>query len=78
MGDIGPKFGYESIDNGFLRFDHVRIPRDHMLAKNSEVETYLRTANESRFYLYLIFHSQIHIYLQAFSRIDIEGWNICD
>ena len=37
LGDIGPKFGYANIDNGFLRFDHVRIPRDHMFMKYSRV-----------------------------------------
>ena len=26
-GDIGPKLGYNSKDNGWLSFDHVRIPR---------------------------------------------------
>lgn len=31
VGDIGPKFGFESVDNGFLRFEHVRIPRRNML-----------------------------------------------
>ena len=25
VGDIGPKFGYNGVDNGFLKFDHVRI-----------------------------------------------------
>jgi len=37
LGDIGPKFGYDSIDNGFLRFNHVRIPRANMLMKYAEV-----------------------------------------
>jgi len=32
-GDIGPKFGYHGKDNGWLTFDHVRIPRDNMLQK---------------------------------------------
>ena len=30
-GDIGPKFGYTSKDNGWAMFDHVRIPRTNML-----------------------------------------------
>ena len=25
VGDIGPKFGYNAVDNGFLRFDHFRF-----------------------------------------------------
>ncbi|CAL5197964.1 unnamed protein product [Lathyrus oleraceus] len=40
VGDIGMKFGngaYNSMDNGVLRFDHVRIPRDQMLMRVSRV-----------------------------------------
>jgi acyl-CoA oxidase len=37
IGDIGPKFGYGSQDNGFLRFDHYRIPRENMLMKYKQV-----------------------------------------
>jgi len=37
VGDIGPKFGYHTQDNGFLRFDHFRVPRENMLARYSQV-----------------------------------------
>ncbi|KAM5558900.1 hypothetical protein ABKV19_020518 [Rosa sericea] len=40
VGDIGMKFGsgaFNSMDNGFLRFDHVRIPRNQMLMRVSQV-----------------------------------------
>lgn len=33
VGDIGPKFGYNGVDNGFLSFNHVRVPLDHMLMR---------------------------------------------
>ncbi|CAD8156667.1 unnamed protein product [Paramecium octaurelia] len=33
VGDIGAKFGYNSKDNGYLRFDNVRIPKVNMLSK---------------------------------------------
>lgn len=36
-GDIGPKFGYNSLDNGFLRLDHYRAPRSCMLARYAHV-----------------------------------------
>jgi len=36
-GDIGPKFGYHTKDNGYLRFDNVRIPRENLLRKYVEV-----------------------------------------
>ena len=38
VGDIGGKMGYNGVDNGFLRFDHVRIPREHMLMKYAQVQ----------------------------------------
>lgn len=37
VGDIGTKMGngaYNSMDNGFLMFDQVRIPRDQMLMRS--------------------------------------------
>ncbi|CAG8665246.1 16109_t:CDS:2, partial [Dentiscutata heterogama] len=37
IGDIGPKFGFNATDNGFMLFDHVRIPRFNMLSKYSQV-----------------------------------------
>ncbi|KAL5099015.1 hypothetical protein RYX36_003342 [Vicia faba] len=40
VGDIGMKFGnaaYNSMDNGVLSFDHVRIPRNQMLMRVSQV-----------------------------------------
>ncbi|KAH0974057.1 hypothetical protein GBA52_015956 [Prunus armeniaca] len=40
VGDIGMKFGngaYNSMDNGVLRFDNVRIPRDQMLMRVAQV-----------------------------------------
>jgi acyl-CoA oxidase len=37
VGDVGPKFGLNTLDNGFVLFDKVRIPHDYMLAKYSHV-----------------------------------------
>jgi acyl-CoA oxidase len=37
VGDIGPKLGWFGIDNGFLRLNNVRIPRDQMLMRYSKV-----------------------------------------
>ncbi|ELT92563.1 hypothetical protein CAPTEDRAFT_167362 [Capitella teleta] len=59
VGDIGPKFGFNTIDNGYLKFDHVRIPRENLLMKNAVVEpdgTYVRIAkNEKAAYSTMIF-----------------------
>ncbi|KAK9834972.1 hypothetical protein WJX81_000797 [Elliptochloris bilobata] len=37
VGDIGPKFGYNGVDNGYLSFDHVRVPRKSMLMRFAKV-----------------------------------------
>jgi len=38
MGDIGPKFGYNSKDNGYMFFRNVRVPRTSMLRRFVEVD----------------------------------------
>ncbi|XP_060068142.1 peroxisomal acyl-coenzyme A oxidase 1-like [Ylistrum balloti] len=48
LGDIGPKFGYGTNDNGYLRLSNVRIPLDHMLMRYSKVlkdGTYVKPPN---------------------------------
>lgn len=37
VGDIGPKFGYDEMDNGYLKMDNFRIPRENMLMKYAKV-----------------------------------------
>ena len=37
VGDIGQKVGYNSVDNGYLQFDHFRIPRTNQLSRFIEV-----------------------------------------
>lgn len=39
VGDIGPKFGFDEIDNGFLSFNKFRIPRENMLMKYAKVRS---------------------------------------
>ncbi|KAE8166748.1 hypothetical protein BDV40DRAFT_223442 [Aspergillus tamarii] len=54
VGDIGPKFGYNTMDNGFLLFNKVKIPHVNMLARFSSVDKetnkYLRPASHSLLY----------------------------
>jgi acyl-CoA oxidase len=33
VGDVGEKIGYSNVDNGFLSFEHYRIPRKALLAR---------------------------------------------
>nr|CAD7609942.1 unnamed protein product [Timema genevievae] len=37
VGDLGEKLGLNGIDNGFVMFDHYRIPRENLLNKNGDV-----------------------------------------
>ncbi len=37
VGDVGPKRGRNGLDNGWIQFDHFRIPRKQMLMKWSQV-----------------------------------------
>jgi acyl-CoA oxidase len=38
LGDIGPKIGFNTMDNGFLLLNNVEIPHVNMLAKHSRVD----------------------------------------
>lgn len=37
-GNLGPKFGYSSKDNGWMTLTGVRIPRDNMLSRFQKVD----------------------------------------
>ena len=37
LGDIGKKFGFESHDNAYIKFNQLRIPRLHMLMRFARV-----------------------------------------
>lgn len=37
-GDIGPKIGFNTMDNGFLILDQVRIPRGNMAMRHQQVD----------------------------------------
>ena len=37
-GDIGPKYGFNMKDNGYMAFNHVRIPRSFMLSRYAELD----------------------------------------
>ena len=39
LGSIGPKMSLNNIDNGYLLFNNVQIPRENMLMKYSQVCT---------------------------------------
>jgi len=58
VGDIGPKFGYNTKDNGFLKFDNYRIPRENMLMRYSKVNRegeYSKPANDKFAYAIMMY-----------------------
>uniref|UniRef100_A0A8C7MMR8 Acyl-coenzyme A oxidase n=1 Tax=Oncorhynchus kisutch TaxID=8019 RepID=A0A8C7MMR8_ONCKI len=58
VGDIGPKFGFDEVDNGYLKLENVRIPRDHMLMKYAKVEadgTYVKPPSAKLTYGTMVF-----------------------
>ena len=54
VGDIGPKYGYAPMDNGYMLFNHFRIPHSAMLSNYSRVDpntcTYSRPSNPAVVY----------------------------
>lgn len=38
LGDVGPKFGLQGVNNGFAGFNNVRIPRSALLCRNARIE----------------------------------------
>ncbi|XP_063332618.1 peroxisomal acyl-coenzyme A oxidase 1 isoform X1 [Pelmatolapia mariae] len=58
VGDIGPKFGFNEVDNGFLKLENVRIPRENMLMKYAKVEphgTYVQPPSTKLTYGTMVF-----------------------
>ncbi|KAI7644156.1 acyl-CoA oxidase [Hortaea werneckii] len=54
VGDIGPKYGYAPMDNGYMLFDHVHVPHSAMLSRYSWIDpntcTYSKPANPAVVY----------------------------
>ncbi|XP_037968379.2 probable peroxisomal acyl-coenzyme A oxidase 1 [Plutella xylostella] len=51
VGEVGPRMGFHTADNGYLGFDHHRVPRMNMLMKNAQVlkdGTYVKSAKHGK------------------------------
>uniref|UniRef100_A0A0N4Z9T4 Acyl-coenzyme A oxidase n=1 Tax=Parastrongyloides trichosuri TaxID=131310 RepID=A0A0N4Z9T4_PARTI len=68
IGDIGPKFAFANVDNGFVRFNNVKIPREHMFMKYAKVEKggkYIKPLHDKTAYGSMIFVRSIMLLQQA-------------
>lgn len=57
IGDIGSKMGLQGVDNGWIQFDHVRVPRFNMLRRYAHVTregTFVQTHKAQMAYAALI------------------------
>lgn len=58
VGDLGKKFGFDATDNGYLRFNKLRIPRFNMLMQFARVSSdgkFERVASEVLMYSGILF-----------------------
>ncbi|EXJ95190.1 hypothetical protein A1O1_00309 [Capronia coronata CBS 617.96] len=59
IGDIGPKYGYPAMDNGYMLFNHFRVPHSALLAGYSGVDSeswmYIKPKNPAVVYGSLTF-----------------------
>ncbi|XP_030582633.1 peroxisomal acyl-coenzyme A oxidase 1 isoform X1 [Archocentrus centrarchus] len=68
VGDIGPKFGFNEVDNGFLKLENVRIPRENMLMKYAKVEpdgTYVQPPSAKLTYSTMVFIRSMIVAMSA-------------
>jgi acyl-CoA oxidase len=77
LGDIGGKFGsgaYNSMDNGVLRFDHVRIPRDQMLMRFVRLDHHTSFCHFIPFFVLTFLKLDMVIFLLSrLSQVTREG-----
>ncbi|CAD5233697.1 unnamed protein product [Bursaphelenchus xylophilus] len=68
VGDIGPKIGINSNDNGYLRLHNIRIPRLNMLMGNSQVTPegkFIPPAHAKLAYTSMMFVRSVMIHLMG-------------
>lgn len=71
IGDLGPKLGFHSRDNGFLRFTQYRVPKSSLLSKYIQVDAegaVSRRGNPKRMYAGMM-HMRSAITVTAYTSI---------
>ncbi|RKP23834.1 acyl-CoA dehydrogenase/oxidase, partial [Syncephalis pseudoplumigaleata] len=68
-GDIGPKIGFNAIDNGYLSLKNVRIPRSNMLMRHVELtrdgQLKRRGQNDQRHVYGTLLYARVNIVADA-------------
>ncbi|KAL4102670.1 hypothetical protein PRIC1_006414 [Phytophthora ramorum] len=57
VGDIGPKVGFQSIDNGYCAFHKIRVPRENMMMRYAKVlpnGTFVKPKSDKLVYLTMV------------------------
>jgi len=57
VGDIGPKVGFNAIDNGYCAFHKIRVPREHMMMRYAKVlpdGTFVKPKSDKLVYLTMV------------------------
>ncbi|RLN96438.1 hypothetical protein BBJ28_00016676 [Nothophytophthora sp. Chile5] len=57
VGDIGPKVGFNAIDNGYCAFHKIRIPRENMMMRYAKVlpdGTFVKPKSDKLVYLTMV------------------------
>lgn len=72
IGEIGTKLGMNATNNGFLGFENVRIPRENMLMKNSQVTEKINH--------YELVNRKCRKFYRSFfcAYSGIGRWNLCE
>ena len=72
VGDIGTKMGYNSMDNGFLKFNELRIPKENMLSRFAgiDAEGNFEVRGDLRSLYMTMVGSRISIILGAFGGVQ--------
>jgi len=79
LGDIGPKFGYDTVDNGFMRFDNHRIPRENLLMRYQEVTKdgkYIKKAGSEKLMYGAMLYTRVYIVSNPATRYLAEAVTI--
>ncbi|QDS71761.1 hypothetical protein FKW77_009113 [Venturia effusa] len=69
LGDIGLKYSYNQTDNGYMRFDHVRVPRSALLNRHARVladGTYVPAKSHTDMYTTMIYVRNVIVDIMAY------------